>query len=87
MYALIYDTHELDHAHKRIVSVHKSRETAERALEMRKKKLGKKIWECDTRIVWLTSRFKAGDTVTVKDFSNWRPGEPVFHGETHSDSD
>jgi hypothetical protein len=42
MFALIYDTHELDKPFKRVLSVHRTRETAERALEKRMARLGKK---------------------------------------------
>jgi hypothetical protein len=71
MYALIYDEHDLVKPKKKVISVHKSRDTAETALEKRKKKLGKKVWECNTRIVWTT----------------WRPGEPIPAGEMYSDTD
>jgi hypothetical protein len=42
MFALIYDTHELDKPFKRVLSVHRTRETAERALEKRMARLGQK---------------------------------------------
>ena len=87
MFALIYDTHELDKPQKRVISVHKSRETAENALEERKKRLGKTVEECDTRIVWLKRDVLPEDVVTSKDFSTWKPGEKIPYGETHPDSD
>ncbi len=87
MYALIFDTHELDKPKKRIISTHKDREAAEAALETRKKELGKKIWECDTRVVWIERSVEKGDAVLARECSNWKPGEEVPYGETHSDTD
>jgi hypothetical protein len=75
MFALIYDTHELDKPIKKVLSVHKTRQTAERVLEMRMARLGKKVWECDTRIVWLKAIAQRGDKVGPKDFSTWRRAE------------
>jgi hypothetical protein len=87
MFALIYDTHELDKPQKRVISVHQSRKTAETALEERKKRLGKTVEECDTRIVWVKRKVQREDVVIDKDFSTWKPGEKVPYGETHSDTD
>lgn len=49
MFALIYDTHELDKPFKGVLSMHKSRETAERALKKRMARLGKKRCGSATR--------------------------------------
>ena len=87
MFALIFDTHELDKPLKKVLSVHKTRQTAERILKIRMARLGKKVWECDTRIVWLKAAAQRGDTVTAKDFSTWRPGEKIPYGELHPDGD
>ncbi len=87
MYALIYDDHDLMHPKKRIISVHGERETAEIALEKRKEELGKQIWECNTRIIWTERNIEAGDVITSKEFSTWRPGEKIPYGEEHPDSD
>lgn len=87
MFALIYDTHELDKPQKRVISVHKSREMAEKALDERMKRLGKKVEECDTRIVWVKRKVQREDVVIDQDFSTWKPGEKIPYGETHSDSD
>ena len=70
-----------------MISVHQSRETAEKALENRKLKLGKKIWECNTRIVWIESKVKAGDLVKPGEHTDWRPGEKIPQGELYSDAD
>ncbi|MFH1985172.1 MAG: hypothetical protein ABIL58_25315 [Pseudomonadota bacterium] len=87
MFALIYDTHELDKPQKRVISKHETREAAEKALEARQKRLGRSVQECDTRIVWLKSDVQPEDVVTIKDFSTWKPGEKIPYGETHPDSD
>jgi hypothetical protein len=87
MFALIYDTHELDKPQKKVISLHKSRETAENALEERKKRLGKTVEECDTRIVWVKRKVKRGDVVVDQDFSTWKRGEKIPYGELHPDCD
>ena len=87
MYALIYDEHMLDKPQKKVISIHDSREDADIALEERKKELGKKVWECNTRIVWIEKEAKSGDTVGPGEYDVWRPGEDIPEGETHADSD
>ena len=87
MFALIYDIHELDKPFKRVLSVHKSRKTAEQALEKRMATLGKRVWDCDTRIVWLKELARPGEDVTDDSFSTWQPGETIPYGELHPDSD
>ncbi len=87
MYALIYDDHDLAKPFKRVISMHTSRATAEKALKKRQDKLGRKVWDCNTRIVWATRKAKAGGTISAADFSTWRPGEKIPEGELHSDTD
>lgn len=87
MYALIYDQHQPDHPQKKVFSVHKSRATAEKALEKRMKTLDRRVWECQTRIVWVNRRVGAGDLIGPGDYATWRPGEAIPHGDLHSDSD
>lgn len=87
MFALIFDTHELDKPQKRVLSVHKTRQTAERVLEIRMARLGIKVEECDTRIVWVKRKVQREDVVVDKDFSTWKPGEKVPYGELHPDCD
>lgn len=87
MFALIFDTRDVDNPFKRVISVHHARETAERALAKRMARLKKTVEECDTRIVWLKERAKTGDWVPENTCSTWRPGEPIPYGETHSDTD
>ena len=70
-----------------MLSVHKNRETAEKALAKRIKKLGKTVEESDTRIVWVKRKVRREDFVIDKDFSTWKPGETIPYGETHSDED
>jgi hypothetical protein len=87
MFALINDTYDLESSRKKVISVHKSRATAEKALERRKKQLGKTTLECETRIVWIDQKIASGDMVTDRDFSTWKPEEAIPWGETHSDTD
>jgi len=87
MYALIYDEHRLDKPEKRVISIHDSREAAEVALEKRKEELGRKVWECHTRIVWTEKRIKTGNVVGPGEYDTWRPGEDIPEGELHADSD
>ena len=87
MYALIYDDHNLEQPRKRVVSVHRSREAAEKALDKRKRRLGKTVMECNTRIIWTEGNLRAGDFIRPGQFSTWRPGETIPYGDLHSDSD
>lgn len=87
MYALICDESDLARKREKVISVHRKRETAESALEKRKIKLGRKVWECDTRIVWVDGGIKPGDVVMPGQYSSWRPGEKIPHGEIYSDTD
>ncbi len=65
MYALIYDEFDPAKREKRVISVHKSRETAENALKKRQRKLSRRAWECYTRIVWVYDWVHEGDTITL----------------------
>ena len=87
MYALIYDEHDLSRPIKRVISVHRCRKTAENALSKRMKRLGKRVWECNTRIVWVDGKVKTNDYLNPSMFSTWRPGEKIPWGELYSDSD
>ena len=87
MYALIYDEHDLAKAKKYVLSVHETRETADNALEERKKEMGRSVQECNTRIVWVEKPIKAGDQVDSGEYDTWRPGEEIPHGEMYSDTD
>jgi hypothetical protein len=87
VFALIYDEHQLDRPQKKVISIHKSRRTAEMALEKRKKKLGRKVWECNTRIIWTEKKIGTGDVVGPGEYDTWRPGEKIPEGEIHGDSD
>jgi hypothetical protein len=51
MYALIYDEFDPAKREKKVISVHETREAAEKALKKRQRELGKRVWECHTRIV------------------------------------
>jgi hypothetical protein len=87
MYALIYDEHKADMPQCKVISIHNSREEAEIALEERIKRLGKTLWECNTRTVWTEAEVKPGDFIGPADYSTWRLGEETPYGELHSDSD
>jgi hypothetical protein len=87
MYALIYDEHDTLKRKKHVLSVHKTRKTAENALDKRKKELGKSLQECNTRIVWIEKTIKAGEHVEPGQYKNWHPEEKVPHGEMYSDTD
>ena len=87
MYALIYDEQDPSQPLKEVLSVHKSRETAERALKQRMKRLGRRVWECNARVVWIDKRVRPKDLVAPKDFATWRPGEKTPVGERYTDSD
>jgi hypothetical protein len=88
MYALIYDEYNLQMKQKRIISIHKTRENADKALNKRLKKMGKKVWECNTRIVWVKgNRFKKGEQITPVDFETWGPNDKIPAGEYSTDSD
>jgi hypothetical protein len=87
MYALIYDEFDPSRREKKVISVHKSRETAEKALAKRQRKLGKKVWECNTRIVWVHQSVHAGDSITPSAFETWAPGEEIPAGDRVPDGD
>ena len=87
MYVLIYDENRLDRPQKKVISVHESREGADLALEQRKETLGKKVWECNTRIVWTENAIVPGDAVGPGEYHTWRPGEKIPEGELYSDTD
>jgi len=87
MYALIFDEHNLEKPLKKVISVHRTRKGAETALSKHRKTHGKRLAECNMRVVWIQEKIKAGDSVTDRQFETWRPGEIVPEGETHSDED
>lgn len=87
MYALIYDEFGLKKPEKKIISVHKSRKTAEKALAKRQRKLGKRVWECYTRIVWVDGRVRTGEYITPDLFDTWALGEKIPEGDWVSDGD
>ena len=87
MYALIFDDHDLLKYQKEVISVHRSRETAEKALKKRRRILGRSIEECNTRIVWVKVKAVAGDYLTAAEFETWQPGETIPEGDLYSDTD
>lgn len=87
MYALIYDEFDPAKHEKEVISVHKTRKTAEKALEKRMRKLRKRVWECDTRIVWLYDRVRTGDHHTPNSFDTWAPHEEIPERDKCADGD
>ena len=87
MYALIYDEFDPAQREKKVISVHKTRETAENALRNRQHKLGKRVWECNTRIVWAYDRVHRGDSITPDTFDTWGPDEIIPGGDRVPDGD
>ncbi len=87
MYALIYDDHELNESQKKVISIHETREESDKALAKRQNDLGKRVYDCNTRIVWTDKVVTADDVLDTSEFVTWRPGEDIPEGELNSDSD
>ena len=88
MYALIYDEFDPKKRKKGIISIHDTRRSAEKALEKRQQELGKKVWECNTRIVWISEdTFREGDQITSDDFETWAPDEEIPASDRVPDGD
>ena len=87
MYALIYDDRDLDQGQKKILSIHGSRIESEKALVLRQNELGKRVYECNTRIVWTDKAVSEGETLTTNEFVTWHPDEKIPEGELQSDAD
>ena len=87
MYALIYDEFDPAKREKKVISLHKTRETAEKALKKRQRQLDRKVWECHTRIVWVHDPVHKGDTITPTHFDTWAPGEKIPAGDQVPDGD
>ncbi|MGB5985654.1 MAG: hypothetical protein WBG37_10145 [Desulfobacterales bacterium] len=87
MYALIYDEFDPARRDKKVISVHRTRQTAEKALKKRQNQLGRRVWDCHTRIVWVHHKVKADDTVTPDSFDTWAPNENVPRSEKVPDGD
>jgi hypothetical protein len=88
MFALIFDEHRLERPGKKVISVHRTRKGAERALSRHRRKThGKRLWECNIRIVWTQKPVKSGATVTPRQFDTWRPDERIPEGDLRSDGD
>jgi hypothetical protein len=83
MVALIYDIHELDKPFKRVLSVNKSRETAERALEKRMARLGKKKWGSATRALFGSKKKSSRGTGSQRTHFRLGGREKRFLTEKH----
>jgi len=82
-----YDRFELAELEKEVISLHKMRKTAEKALKERQDKLGRRVWECNTWIVWVYDRVHTGDKLTAKSFDTWALGEEIPLGDQVPDGD
>ena len=87
MYALIYDEYDPAKREKEVISIHRTRETAEKALQKRMRKLEKRVWECHARIVWMYKPHRVGDYIAPDAFETWAPGEEIPYGDSYSDGD
>jgi hypothetical protein len=87
MYALIYDDHNLDQSLKKVISVHRTRDESDKALTQRQNKLGRRVYDCNTRIVWTDKAVAAGEVINISEFVTWRSDEDIPEGELNSDSD
>lgn len=81
MYALICDEFEPTHRKKKVISVHKTRVTAEKAQMKLPHKLHQEGSECYTRIVWAYHPVRKGESITPDDFDTWAPGEEIPQGD------
>jgi len=87
MYALIYDDHKLNQSQKKVISVHETREEADKSLSKRQNDLGKRVYECNTRIVWTDKVVATDDVLDTSDFITWRSDEDIPEGELNSNED
>ncbi len=87
MYALIYDEFDPAKRDKRVISIHRKREAAEKALKKRQHELGQRVWDCHTRIVWVYDPVHRGDHITPDAFDTWAPGEKIPAGDRVADGD
>ena len=81
MYALICDEFEPARRKKRVISVHKTRMTAEKAQMKLPHKLAQGDKDCYTRIVWVHRPIRKGEYITPDAFDTWAPGEKVPEGD------
>jgi hypothetical protein len=87
MSALIFDKFDPAKREKKVLSVHKTRKTAETALQKRQHRLGKRVWECNTRIVRVYEWVRRGDSITPSSFDTWAPNEKIPQGDRVPDGD
>ena len=81
MYALICDEFEPVKRKKRVISVHKTRMTAEKAQMKLPHKLVQGDRECYTRIVWVYRPIHKCEYITPDTFDTWAPGEKIPEGD------
>jgi hypothetical protein len=87
MYALIYDQFKPEKRQKLVISAHRTRDAAEKALQKRWQKMQRRVWECHTRIVWTEGRVQPGDYITPDNFDTWAPDEKIPETEKVPDGD
>ena len=87
MYALIYDDRDLNEMQKRVISTHGTRDESDNALAERQNILGKRVYECNTRVVLTEKTVDKGDVLKKNEFMTWHPDEDVPVGELYSDAD
>ena len=87
MYALIEDDYDPTKRQKQVMSAHKSREAAQKALEKHRIEVQKRVWECIHRIVWIEGQIRRGDRITPDAFETWGPHEEIPEGDRVPDGD
>ncbi|MCG6911535.1 MAG: hypothetical protein LJE94_15625 [Deltaproteobacteria bacterium] len=87
MYALICDEFDPTHRKKRVISVHRTRTTAEKAQLKLPHKLFREDGDCYTRVVWVNRPTHKGEYITPDDFDTWAPGEEIPAGDRTPECD
>jgi hypothetical protein len=87
MYALIHDEFDPAKRQKKVLSVHRTRRTAEKAMQKRQRMLGQKVWESHARIVWVPNPVHKGDEIMPTNFDTWAPNEKIPAGDQVPDGD
>jgi len=62
-------------------SIFKIKHHANKALIQRQNKLGRRVCECNTRIIWTNNAVVADDVLETGEFVTWHPDEDIPEGE------